>query len=346
MKTRKLLLGFCLLAAVTGSTPQVFGMFAQYVRPLVLKGKGATLSDDPARQARYENLLKATEERVDAECKILKEMRFEEVDCVDKAIDLEHRAYFVRGLAARELEAVCRVTAPMQQQLTIAEEAATRAVFRSTKMEANAKVRTLRLKFAQAFANKKRVLQKCKDYNDEADTAIEEAQKCRKRARDLRDQRIEYLAKAVSTHIADRGGEGKQALDLRKLDEPNCDIEQQEAIRVRFLQDFIIINATYYVHAEGRIAGFIEDYIRSHTDKRWRGNVGDNDSKLCEKLQEKYHPIKPDYNYRDLTQFERQREQLVTVFGGENDLLEYARFYYDNGLSVLRKIYGRHFPDA
>jgi hypothetical protein len=301
----------------------------------VLKGKGALLSDDPARQARYENLLKATVEMVNTDGESSMRLRIDEMASVRKALELEHRAYFVRGLAVMKFKAARKETAKIRRQLASAEGIAKRVKFYSNKRGVNERVSTLRLKFAHALAHEKSILQKYVDENNKAKADIEEAQRYRKLARRSRDQRIEYITKAVSAYIADRGGEGSQERDIRKLGEPDCDIELQEKIRVRFLQDFIIIKSVYYANAERAIAGFIECDILSHADERWRRYIGDNDSQLCEKLQEKYCPIAPDYDYKDLTPFERQRERLVPVFGRENDLLTYARFYYDNGLLIL-----------
>jgi hypothetical protein len=146
----------------------------------------------------------------------------------------------------------------------------------------------------------------------------------------LRDQRIEYLTGVVDAYIAERRKYG-QNRDIKILKAPGCTLEQKEAIRVKFLKNYLIFSN--YASQESFCAESIRGYIRSHTDYRWRDYMV-GDVKLCEQLQEGYHPIEPGYNYSDLTPFERQVKRMEAVFGRRDYLLAYAQRYHDKGLRI------------
>jgi hypothetical protein len=336
MKTKKLVLGFCALAAIAGGVPQVFGGVLDKLREIVLKGKDGTLSDDGARQEKYENLLKDAGKRVDEENRILTEMRMAEVTNIKNALDLEHHAHFRRGIAAAVLEVVRKEADTVQRELTKAKENASAIGFFKfrAKKEAEAKIKALELKLEDALARPE-VLQECKNDYDKAENDMKLARSLRRQARSLREQRIARFANLVNSYIDERGGEDCQEVDRTKLENPGCAIVQKEMIRVNALRD-LIFWASDDGSVEWRVTAQIEKAIKRHTDDsvgwdRWITSAYCEDVRLLtvEHLGEGYHPIEPDYDYKDLTKFAAQTSRIDAVFGGANELQGDTRLHWE-----------------
>jgi hypothetical protein len=80
---------------------------------------------------------------------------------------------------------------------------------------------------------------------------------------------------------------------------------------------------------EGSVTEAIEDAILSHTDGRCRDYMV-GEVKLCEMLQETYHPIETGYDYKDLAPFTRQMDRLKVAFRLANELQVDASLYWED----------------
>jgi hypothetical protein len=163
------------------------------------------------------------------------------------------------------------------------------------------------------------------DYQKNASRKIEKALEYRGRARNLRGQRNEYFAKVVDDYIAERGADGQEN-DRKTLNSHDYTIEQQEKMRVRFIQDFIIW-ATNRVAQEDVVTARINNIINSHTDTRWTGYIVDGGCVgpgVYESLQDRYSPPILDYRY-DNADTAAQTDRLNAVFGQASDLLTASR---------------------
>jgi hypothetical protein len=315
-----IVLGLCALAVVTGGAPQVFGGVLDALKPIVLKGKDGTLSDDGGRQAKYEGCLRQVDENVSEHNRILAEMRRKEIENIKEALSCEHYAYFCLGIAAIKLKEASEKAESTLQELERAKGEAKGVI--------SAEVKKLEKNF-KANLNEKVLASQMYQYQKcVAAQYLNTARVDRERARSAREQRIAHLTGVVNAYI-----DGRQSSyeDARKaLDDPKCTIVRKEQIRVMALQD-LIIWASDDGGVEDRVVEQIDDAIESHTDNRWRDYADhfNNDVLLYTQLQAKYIPKKVGYDHKNTTPFMELIARLDDAFGGANELQGDTRLHWE-----------------
>jgi hypothetical protein len=306
MNTKRLVLGFCALAAVTGefwgneasggfladsaaeTLRKEFGVW-DGLRPLVFENLGLeVLSDVRERQSRYENELNATDERIANERAALARMRKEEIDHVRNALSLEHQAHFRKWIAIETHKKVFKDASLKRVELTIALKEAIGELGKlwffelRAKRKARAKISELESQLEEACAPteaKALALQKCKSAYEKAVEETSEAERSRYAARGVHKQRIECFEVIVSDHINERGNVDREA-DCRILGSPDCDIEQREKIIVSALKDDIVWVALQCGDEEKEVTDQIERIIRNYKNKGWYDYIVDDDLDL------------------------------------------------------------------
>jgi hypothetical protein len=343
MKTKKLVLCFCALTSITGSATKVFGSevaggasqalgggsVLDKLQQLVLNGKDGILSDDKDRDAEYKRILRLTDAKVCENNLELAALRKEEIENVQEALSCEHRAYFHRCLAAKNLSTCKTPTAKQELEIATEELESILGINWKRKRAAKDRVEKQKAELMDAETHDSYVLQKCRQHNDAAIECMESARIHKDRARDLREQRLERLVAVFGEYLREHGDEDRQESDRIKLEDENsgCTIVEKEQIRVKALQD-LIIWASDDGLVENRVVAKIDDAIKSHVDGRWRTCAVDSASS-CEGFQSVYHPLELGYDYGDLSNFSVQMAWLDGVFGRANELQGNTRIHWE-----------------
>jgi hypothetical protein len=278
VKTKKLVLGFCALAAVTGSAAQMavateeklqaVEMFdllmdarSYYTPYYSVEGRrhGACPYGPPyfvVGPPSIETMSGASEwlRMYVAEDARLAYMTQYEVDYVRNALWLEHRAYFLFGIACEELNKVKKMPPLAPRKLLNIWKRAKRVRFSFAKKITDTEDPAL-----------KKYLAQCREAADYMETA----QELKEEASKWRNQRIAYL----TVLCAAPEEEDEDIFDDRVKEE----------------------NARY--ETEKAIAKSITDAIRSHTDDRWSDYMVDGYYDLCSKFQEVYAPEALGYDH-------------------------------------------------
>jgi hypothetical protein len=188
METKKLVLGFCALAAVTGGAPQVFGVPVALKRLLAL-----AIPDDGIRtkyEADYDAVLQQLKEEVGAfvgHCN-------EEVKLIRNAYLKEHQAHFLRAINDSNtpgVRAIDERVAGMRRDLAKAEKAVKAAKESKFFIWWNqTKVNRLTSKIGKAEQQRTCILQKSAARESLAARLINEARQSRLAAYAFHDKRV------------------------------------------------------------------------------------------------------------------------------------------------------------
>jgi hypothetical protein len=215
MNTKKLVLGFCVLAAVTGefwgnavtgteAAPQVFGNEAVTGRGApavsVLMSPSEMLTEafpDEESRAQYVDGLNVLEREAKANADKLVEVGNDEVNRVKSALSSEHRAHLLGELAIRDVKLVDeKKIARIQRDLEKAEKRVERAWFFVEWRKA--KVEKLKLKLADAEQKRDRMLEQVAALCHTANGCIDKAQQHRSAASALHTQRVAAITNACA----------------------------------------------------------------------------------------------------------------------------------------------------
>ncbi|MDR1113356.1 MAG: hypothetical protein LBL18_06335 [Bacteroidales bacterium] len=292
MKTKKLVLGFCALAAVavsadqraiaTGAAPQVLGS------PDQMGGAVPARAAMPARRLTAKQDLR---QRIATEDAKLARMGRREVDCVTSAFWHDHYAFFLLGISLSELEAACERVNIIERKLAIAEKRAQRAWFSFTEKRANAIVDALQLELTEAKEARYRMSESYSEQYIEINNCISVAQKLRDAAIGWREQRLAYFTELVNASPIEIG---------------------DGDTRVTETYDMKIMHTAFRCIAEKAIAASITDVIRSHTDDRWPRYIVDGYRELCCESQKMYwHEVLRYDHHTDLSSFDEQMVRLL-----------------------------------
>jgi hypothetical protein len=339
MSTKKLVLGFCVLASVTVGAPKVFGDTVGHpvVRGLIVgghvfQGQAAILSWDRRQRATYENILKAEAERIAQQEAELKQMVDSEVDCVERSLWHSHYAFLVRRSASRELGEASRTVDRIQQDLLnaqndlrIAEDDAKQTWL--AKMIANIKVNMLKAKLAKASRVKEIAKQKNEVASEKASVHDAEAQKFKTSACDWREIRIASVTEMLEADIRKRGENG-QNKDFRILQGGVANLSPiaVERIRLSALEDLIILSSCRCC-LDWTVAFRVCSIIRSHSDECWVSKSFPGYDGQCIEAHKWYQPLWSDYCDCNAGNNLSVREQAV--FGRAYELQ--AQAYGDAG---------------
>jgi hypothetical protein len=307
MKTKKLVLSFCALAAVTGTAAQRAA--ATDAVPPVVDGAeplSASMSEEqieaaavdeaepasaPMSEEQIETVKQELTQRIAKEQTEFARMRKAELTCVEELLLYDHCAHFLLGRAAIKLyERICE----MRRDITKAKERAQRAWLPSTKRRMNAIVEKLESDLANALEH---MTNEHSVQSIIANNCMDKAEQLRQKAKEWREKRLTYFTELVEAY----NNSGNFYFSISQ------DLEEMYVVAL----DGIFL-------AEAAIATSITDSISSHTDERWSRYMiwtyddecrDVRDFSLCEDLQKMYKPALG-YDHADWNRFAEQYELL------------------------------------
>jgi hypothetical protein len=315
MKTKKLVLGVCILAAVTVAVPQVFGTILVPV-----------LSKDLGRREAYEEELAFTARRLKEETTILADMGDEEVRCIKDVLFYEYHAHFFAEINDHNYQLAINKVGSILESLEDAKrvaELAERRIFAPfAKRSSAAKVEELRLELAKAKKHRERMFIQLCYGNAVANGYRDVAQKLRDHATELHAERLALFTKLSADEIDRR--EASLLSDEEKI-EQLPDIYEIEGIRMRSVQDRIILQEfDTRIQAEAKFAISIKDAIRNHTNDSWSRIPGTSNDSLWQYLLGTYNQKALVYDDDQLMEFIQQSD-LLTNLTEERSLTLYRR---------------------
>jgi hypothetical protein len=219
METKKLLLGFCALAAVTVATPQVFGAL------------GSPLTDaDAEAKAQRDALLAAATERLKADTLRLKNAGQEELRCIERAAWLRQRAFFSLGIDESNAEAASAEVDRIKIEIDVA---------KCTCFAKN-KVKKLELELAEASVHKDRMSKRLEysklvatNYRDTAELFLSKfRQRCA--------WRIAFHNSRAFEEVTERG-QNRQEADLVKVEQQSLEIRELEDMKLMADLDELVV---------------------------------------------------------------------------------------------------------
>jgi hypothetical protein len=288
MNTKRLVLGFCALAAVTvGAPKKVFGA-EDFVDATGV---------DRLTQGQMERLRRAKQEvaqMVAANSEKVARMGRYEVSCVSRcACRYNCHANILFWIVSEGLAAVTEI----RSKLAIALERAERAWFPWTKWRANAEVGKLRLELA---AVTKPLGIAWIEAANSVSKSVKKYQEFKKEALGWRERRLAYFTERASVCSCAEGGYGVGLV-----------IEDKDA---RVAE----VNTRYA--ADEAIAESITDVIHNSTNDYWLSDYGfiSCDRDLFSKSRNAYEAFELGYDYTDLSRFKRQK-MLVENDDNDND---------------------------
>jgi hypothetical protein len=214
-------------------------------------------------------------------------------------------------------------------ELNIAMDFARRTWF--FKKKANAKVNKLEVELGEALRSEEVALQG----HRAACIELERAEEKKKEASVWRTRRLEYFEEITDLDRRLRGDDG-QDRDFERLKAGGLEVVEIEQIRVRAIQDMIIMRSAHFRMAND-VTDRIEHIIRDHTNYRWAMNQIPFYYEQCRKLQKLYSPPTIGYYY-GMPPFKRLLARQQTVFGRANELQEAARLAASGTLVDLSTI--------
>jgi hypothetical protein len=323
MNTKKLVLGFCSLAAVTGSAPQVFG--DNPVSAAEVQWREA-LSQ---RDAVYVKKRDAMKREIGAKIQKIADMGNDEARYVATALLCEHRAHLLYNISISEFEEKSELYLSLQNELVEAIEVADRTNAKflrfTQKMKAANRVEALQLRLADVLADLERISLKA---NRECRIYTVEAQKFRRLAREMRDRRLGKITEFVDTDIA--ACVVVLRADMGRVVQLNSagDVTEADEMCLRHARyvEFLNMGRTLF-DIEYTIAVNI-DKIFSHplrSDLRWLMldcySFNENESSsYCHK------PL--DYDHNCSSRVDAQKNQIESVFEGIYDLQNESAIAY------------------
>jgi hypothetical protein len=294
METRKLVLGFCALAAVTGAAPKAFGDVEVVMLRENMVHWFAEAMKSRKRELPTDAASLAIGERLKAETEKFADLFREEISCVERAFWYEHRAFFLHWLAVKELNDACRRTSDLQNELIVAREYA-----------AEAKIKKLELEFAEALEHKERVLQKGRLDREAVAACIKAAQTLRELAPVWRAKRLAYL---VELNNAERERLVEQRYEFVSVETFSSEknIPELEKIRTKAFQDTAVVQEMAFRKTlEEMFTACISDVLSHHTGDNGLSYAIGDDLDWRREIQSKYHQKEIGYDY-DFDPFERQ----------------------------------------
>jgi hypothetical protein len=347
MGTKKLLLGLCVLAAVTGAAPQVFGTLQSELEPLkpaitaeqqacAELGQGPALtaerngvpnllSMDDKRQMALTEIVDLTREKLETETKGLKEMGEQELCCIENALGVELHDYFINEICVSDIEeanakvnAIESSIAESRSSVSAAEERHKEGrlsgfgLFLAKRWSA-VKVWALNLKRKKAEEHLARMRLQHSDSVVELLNLRAAARRFKSGACELRTQRIECLRGLNEAWIRRRVVSQKSDIEkLENHDGINVSTIELEDMRGRGIQDtnFLLEEASRYKNEERITARIANAFAHQHR-RDWRRYAVKGRLDSCRKLKDSFHPNMFDYAYdSSMAPFDEQRRLL------------------------------------
>jgi hypothetical protein len=297
MYTKKLVLGFCVLAAVTGSAPHVFGEES-------LQSRLAEAIHDDRIRVEHQAALAATEQKLHAEVVALASMGEDEVRLVREAVLKARRAHILcesHALDDSKLRAIDASVACIQSDLdTAVWGAANGATFFRERNEAE--VDRLKSILAEARQPERRILEQRSIRRSMIIKIRGEMRQARKEAYALHDQRVAHVTALCDTTIRER--ERSLHADLDGFGSLwNYSIDEIVQMEMRAIGDLAALNAAELIRSDViRVSERIKEAVREeHDDYAWFHDVTGLDREVYDKWQASFYATQLVYNPDEIT---------------------------------------------
>jgi DNA repair exonuclease SbcCD ATPase subunit len=349
MNTKKLVLGFCVLAAITGGSAHGAASGAH----VEVSGGGGEICvvtfDDgfdvhkvkfsrqagevdifgivyngmmAERKQQIESLLEEKNRELRDQTNEYRDLCRMEVAYVKNALFHEHREHFRREFAS-ELEEAEKETTQIRECISLAENFVRKIdLFGSERRQLEKQIyegiQVLKSDLEEALRRKGALEANLKSLSDRDD---ELAKKIKAAANWGHIQRISYLTDINKAEEDNRVTNGAQARELTSVtrvlgSKVTATVSELEDIVVNGLKDIAVMNEAFFRHklAENTIAA-IENAIQRQME--WSDSYLDycSDPVLCRKIHDKYRS-EIGYNYSSTWQFDRQRDLRLSAIKG------------------------------
>jgi hypothetical protein len=322
MNTKKLLLGFCVLAAVTGGAPHVFG-----------EKDGCAPSTDASSQVIAENTvhvrrlrraanLDAKMKKLKSQTDVLEASGKKEQRCVGAAYWCELRAHFLRGVGPHRYNSACEIADKirselddLKQRIVVIEDMRVHGHLSRfdafwAKRKANAKIKRLTEKLREAIVHID-LVSSLNIFNEHvADNYIETARRLFEQAAELRAARIERLAEMNDDDIrehqtgqSDDINSGLSSLDIVEIDAINAAKAEEDRAFVR--------ESNRRHDLEGALISGISDLCTYHKES-WLLYAIDGYEE-CDDLKTSYQPRQ--LYVLSMEPFNEQKARVDAAFG-------------------------------
>jgi hypothetical protein len=310
MKTRKLALGFCALAAVAGATPEVSVLSATDESKLMLDKVIKYTTMDPEMQRKYAETVDTTSKVLEEGTIGLKMLGYEEVASVREALRYERRAFFIFGLGRCNVKLADQKVTRAQCDLKKAEDAVKRARFFTWMRKKKSEKR--RAELTTALQHRDHMLAQFRLSCSDGAHCTELAQQCWNKASALRAEQIACITGLTEVDIIKH--EAGLKADMDRVECSGISTEELEKLAVHGIQYIAVFNeAIRRCSFLLSIASLIEDALKSKRDDDWPRDLIGKDVVLYREWQVSC-PKQP-YDH-GVKVFEDQRVRLHTALSG------------------------------
>jgi hypothetical protein len=319
MKTKKLVLGFCVLAAATGSAPQVFG-------------EGISQRDllycisDTGRRLLAQGRLVGVEKRLQIETAELASMCNEEIGFVRKIRESERRSYILGTIANDKEREINKEVSDRQGDLTRAENALKGARYFRRLRSAICEWRKSKLEKAEQ--KEALILAQVADLRRDAADFIRATNQDRARALTFHTERVARLTKIAEGWMSEH--EKGLIADAESFRRGGLSVADLEMMEGRLIIDVVVLDAAERIRSD---LERVRDAIWCNqlpNDYEWfHLNVGGG-RWLYRKLTAKYSPGYVGYV---LDRSFGQIDRLKSAFSGSDHLEAQVRARLDRAAS-------------
>jgi hypothetical protein len=321
MNTKKLVLGFCVLAAVTGSAPHVFGGES-------LQDRLAEAIPDNRIRAECETALASTEQQFQAKVDDLASMGDEEVRLVRDAILKDRRAHLLDEIMISDFSKINAIN----EEIRCIHSDLCKADYPLFFSQKQAKVDMLKSKLKETKQQRILMREQIVGHSRLVTEIGCEARQAMKEACLLHAQRVARLNELCDTTISER--EGSLSADLDGFrDLGKCSISDQVQMYRRALGDLVVIRAAELIRRDVRRVdrGLWHAVWETQDDYAWFHGVTGLDRSLYNTWQTSFCSLAIDYDSDTkelVAPLDRLRNALFLSNGVENVVRQSLKAHY------------------